>query len=282
MSLDGKTLKVCSCNRTVALDAKALASALKLKAPLQVHDQLCRRDANAFQAALGDSDVIVACTQEAALFGELAAGAGSQSKLQFVNVREQAGWSGERSKTMPKIAALVAMAALPEAEPAPAVEFKSAGQVLIVGPAAAALDWAERLAEQFDVSVLATDSRGGELPLERRYAVWSGKGHQHHRLAGRLRGRVAAAEPDRSRAVHPLQCLRAGLSGKRDRFQLPGRPRQVQVPPRLRQGLRRDRRHRFLARRRCPQGKLRHRPGFVAPAADRHRAAAAGLPRAWG
>ena len=29
MSLDGKTLKVCSCNRTVALDAKALAAALK-------------------------------------------------------------------------------------------------------------------------------------------------------------------------------------------------------------------------------------------------------------
>jgi len=175
MSLDGKTLKVCSCNRTVTLDAKALASALKLKAPLQVHDQLCRRDATAFQAALGDSDVIVACTQEASLFGELAAGAGSQAKLQFVNVREQAGWSGERSKTMPKIAALVAMAALPEPEPAQAVEFKSAGQVLVVGPAAAALDWAERLSEQFDVSVLATGSRGAELPLERRYAVWSGK-----------------------------------------------------------------------------------------------------------
>ena len=136
MSLDGKTLKVCSCNRTVALDAKALASALKLKEPLQVHDQLCRRDVGAFQAALGDPDVIVACTQEAPLFGELAAGTGSQAKLQFVNVREQAGWSNERAKTMPKIAALVAMAALPEAEPAPAVEFKSAGQVLIIGPAA--------------------------------------------------------------------------------------------------------------------------------------------------
>jgi len=175
MSLDGKTLKVCSCNRTVALDAKALSAALKLKAPLQVHDQLCRRDAAAFQAALGDQDVIVACTQEASLFGELAAGAGSHANVQFVNVREAAGWSDERAKTMPKIAALVAMAALPEAEPVPAVEFKSAGQVLIVGPAAAALDWAERLAEQQDVSVLVTDSRGGELPLERRYPVWSGK-----------------------------------------------------------------------------------------------------------
>src|SRR6185503_8453828 len=174
MSLDGKTLKVCSCNRTVALDAKALASALKLKEPLQVHDQLCRRDAAAFQAALGESDVIVACTQEAPLFGELAAGAGSQAKLQFVNVREHAGWSGERAKTMPKIAALVAMAALPEPEPATAVEFKSAGQVLIIGPGAAALDWAERLAEQQEVSVLITDARAAELPLERRYPVWSG------------------------------------------------------------------------------------------------------------
>jgi hypothetical protein len=192
MSLDGKTLKVCSCNRTVALDAKALASALKLKAPLQVHNQLCRRDATAFQAALGDPDVIVACTQEASLFGELAAGAGSVAKLQFVNVREQAGWSGERSKTMPKIAALVAMAALPEPEPAQAVEFKSAGQVLIVGPAAAAIDWAERLSEQFDVSVLATDSRDAVLPLERRYAVWS---KPPSPLARRLRGQWQQQNP---------------------------------------------------------------------------------------
>jgi len=175
MSLDGKTLKVCSCNRSVTLDAKALAAALKLKEPLQVHDQLCRRDAAAFQAALGASDVIVACTQEAALFNELAAGAGSQAKLQFVNVREQAGWSGERGKAMPKIAALVAMAALPEAEPVPAVEFKSAGQVLVIGPASAALDWAERLSEQHDVAVLISDGRNAELPLERRYPVWSGK-----------------------------------------------------------------------------------------------------------
>ncbi|MGA8006149.1 MAG: 4Fe-4S binding protein, partial [Burkholderiales bacterium] len=38
-----------------------------------------------------------------------------------------------------------------------------------------ALDWAQRLAERLDVSVLITRSEGGELPLERRYPVWSGK-----------------------------------------------------------------------------------------------------------
>ena len=129
MSLESKTLKVCSCNHTLALDAKALAAALQSGEPLKLHHQLCRNDAGAFQAALGGGeDVIVACTQEAALFGELA-----QRPIRFVNVREMAGWSAEKST--PKVAALIAMAALPEPEPAPAVEFKSQGQVLVIGRA---------------------------------------------------------------------------------------------------------------------------------------------------
>ena len=171
MSLAGKTLKVCSCNKTVALDAKALASALKTSEPMVVHEQLCRADIGAFQKTLRDPDVIVACTQEAALFGELAAE--SQANLKFVNVREQAGWSAKANEAMPKIAALVAMAALPDPQPAPAVEFKSGGELLIIGPAQAALDWAQRLAPTLSVSVLATDA--GELPLERRFPVWSGR-----------------------------------------------------------------------------------------------------------
>ncbi len=174
MGLEGKTLKVCSCNRTVPLDAKALAAALKAGAPLQVHHQLCRKDAGAYQAALGDPDVIVACTQEAPLFGELAEAAGSRAKLKFVNVREQAGWSAQAADATPKIAALVALAALPEPEPVPAVEFKSGGQLLVIGPSGAALDWAERLAETLEVSVLMTRAHAGELPAERRFPVWSG------------------------------------------------------------------------------------------------------------
>jgi len=168
MSLASKTLKVCSCNRTIPLDAKALAAALKSGEPLNVHHELCRKDIGAFQAAVGASDdVIVACTQETALFSEV-----TEKPVKFVNIRELGGWSAEKST--PKIAALIAMAALPEAEPAPAVEYKSQGQVLVIGPAAAALDWAERLSAQLEVSVLAT-SGGGELPLERKYPVWSGK-----------------------------------------------------------------------------------------------------------
>jgi ferredoxin len=169
MSLESKTLKVCSCNKTVGLDAKALATALGATEPLVVHDQLCRKDAGAFRAALGAADeMIVACTQEAALFGEIA----DSKPIRFVNVREQAGW-GSKEAT-PKIAALIAAAALPEPEPTPAVDFKSGGELLIIGPADAALDWAERLSAQLAVSVLIT-AKSGELPLERKYPVWSGR-----------------------------------------------------------------------------------------------------------
>jgi hypothetical protein len=97
MSLEGKTLKVCSCNRTVGVDAKALARALKTAEPLTVHDQLCRKDAGAFQAALGESDVIVACTQEATLFGELAEQAESRANLKFVSPLPP--WSSGRPAT---------------------------------------------------------------------------------------------------------------------------------------------------------------------------------------
>ena len=251
MSLDGKTLKVCSCNRTVALDARALAAALKTGAPLTVHHELCRKDAGAFQAALGDPDVIVACTQEAALFGELAEAAGTKAGLKFVNVREAAGWSAEAKQSTPKIAALVAMAALPDAAPSPAVEFKSAGQVLIIGPGAG------RSTGQSGCQ----PARGLGAPHERRRraAVRArlsgvvGRGQRAFRLARRLRGRVAPEEPDRPGALHALQRVRARMSGKRDRFQLPDRPFQVQVAPGLRDGLRRDRRHRLRPRRHAAQ-----------------------------
>jgi ferredoxin len=204
MSLESKTLKVCSCNRTVPLDATALAAALGTGEPLKVHDQLCRNDAGAFQAALGGGDdVIVACTQEAALFSEIAA-----KPVKFVNIRELAGWSAERST--PKMAALLAMAALPEPEPVPSVEFTSQGQVLVVGPAAAALDWAERLSAQLEVSVLITSAGQAELPLERKYPVWSGK-------PGAVRGWLGAFEVewrqenpiDLERCTRCNACLRA-------------------------------------------------------------------------
>jgi len=175
MDLKGKTLKLCNCNRTIPLDAKALAGALKSGDPIQIHTELCRKESGAFQEALRDPDVLVACTQEAPLFTELAALAESKSELRFFNIREAAGWSAEGRQATPKIAALAAAAALPEPDPVPRVDYKSGGQVLVIGPSGSALDWAGRLAGPLEPSVLITRNEGGELPAERRYPVWSGR-----------------------------------------------------------------------------------------------------------
>jgi len=175
MSLTGKTLKLCSCNGTVAVDAKRLGATLQSGQPIVLHSELCRKEIDAFQSALSETDLIVACTQEAPLFAELAEGAKSAARISFVNIREFGGWSMEGAAAQPKIAALIAGAALPEPDPVPQVDYRSAGQLLIVGPAAAALDWAERLDDTLEVSVLLTDANQGELPAERGYPVWSGK-----------------------------------------------------------------------------------------------------------
>jgi ferredoxin len=175
VALDDLTLKLCNCNKTMALDAKALAAALKLKQPIQIHTELCRKEIGSFEQALKDEACVVACTQEAPLFAEIAEGAGAKTDLKFINIREHAGWSKEGANATPKIAALLALAELPEAEPVTGVSYKSGGELLIVGPAEAAIAWAEKLSEQLDVNVLVTSQRGGELPAERRYPVWSGK-----------------------------------------------------------------------------------------------------------
>src|SRR6266702_4290453 len=175
MPLEDRTLKICNCNKTMALDAKALAGALKLKQPIRIHTELCRKEVGSFQESLKDEACVVACTQEAPLFSELAQAANAATDLKFVNIREHAGWSQEGASATPKIAALLALAELPEPEPVASVSYKSGGELLIVGPAEGAIAWAEKLAEQLEVNVLVTSQRGGELPAERRYPVWSGK-----------------------------------------------------------------------------------------------------------
>jgi len=175
MSLESKTLKLCSCNGTIPLDAKRLGAALKLQQPVTIHRELCRKEAAQFQGALADPDIVVACTQEAPLFEELAEAAQSQARISFVNIREAGGWSAEGKDAGPKIAALIAAAALPEPQPVAQVDYKSEGQLLIIGPADAALDWAGRLAGTLEVNVLMTGKGAGEQPGERRFPVWSGK-----------------------------------------------------------------------------------------------------------
>src|SRR5690606_15884338 len=134
----------------------------------------CQKEFASFaEGAAGD--VLVGCTQEARLFADIAGEAARTQAIRFVNLREAGGWSSEARGATPKLAALLAQAAMPEPDPVPSVSYRSEGQLLIVGPLAAALGWAEALHERMAVTVLATvSSPGGELPVERAYPVVTG------------------------------------------------------------------------------------------------------------
>lgn len=169
--------KVCNCNRTMPLDAAAGAKlGAALGSPsIPVATQLCRREVGSFLDTIaGVEEVIVACTQEQALFSELAQQKQSVAPLRFVNIRETGGWGAQARESLPKMAALLAAAALPAPEPVPSVDYDSAGQVLIIGPAERALVWAKRLESQLSVSVLITAGKGSNGLQNRSYPVFSG------------------------------------------------------------------------------------------------------------
>jgi ferredoxin len=163
---------ICDCNKTMPLQEKILGEALG--EGLTLHSSLCRREAGAFQQAVkGGAEVVVACTQEQRLFGEIAQQTeGAVSPLKFVNIRETGGWSRDASRAMPKIAALLAAAHLPDPEPVPTVTYKSAGRLLVIGP----MEHAERAAGFVgDVLDVTLFTQGGAGAQERRFPVLGGK-----------------------------------------------------------------------------------------------------------
>jgi ferredoxin len=145
-----------------------------------VHSLLCRREAGAFQrAARSNDDLLVACTQEARLFLELAqategAPSVSERPIRFVNIRETGGWSKDSAAALPKMAALIAAAQLPAPMPVPTVSYASAGRVLVLGRADRAARAAALLEDRLDVSLLLT-TPGGTLPQTRMMAVHTGR-----------------------------------------------------------------------------------------------------------
>ncbi len=105
-------------------------------------------------------NIVIACTQEQRLFSELAEqteGAQTLSApIKFINIRESGGWSKDAAKAMPKIAALLAAAHLPDPEPVSTVTYKSAGRLLIVGELGQAETAAALLGDALDVSIFSS------------------------------------------------------------------------------------------------------------------------------
>ena len=146
------TVLICSCEDTMPPDGDAVRRACR--GTVIEGRQFCRAELERFRKAAADAEtLVVACTQEAPLFREVASEVEGSAPLSFVNIRETGGWSRDAAKAGPKMAALIAAAA----EPAPDIPFvpmTSEGITLIYGRDEQAIEAANLLKDQLDVTVL--------------------------------------------------------------------------------------------------------------------------------
>ena len=158
-----RRLLLCDCEGSMPIDGARLAKALDVETTPHIHSHLCRVEVENYTAGLADgAPLLVGCTQEAPLFRELADDAGAQNDLLFVNLRERAGWCSQPSRTTPKLAALLAEAAL-DIRPAGTITLNSQGVCLVYGSDQVALDAARKLASRLNVTLLLTGA-GDALP----------------------------------------------------------------------------------------------------------------------
>ena len=105
------------------------------------------------KAAASGEPIAVACTQEAPLFSEIANEIGDGTPVTFVNIRETSGWSKDAARAGPKTAALIAANAEPVAD-VPFVSLASDGVALLYGKDVRAIEAANLLKDQLDITVL--------------------------------------------------------------------------------------------------------------------------------
>ncbi len=134
--------------------------------------QLCRAELDQFRkAAKAGGSLAVGCTQEVARFTEEAGE--RPERIDFVNIRETAGWSSEGNAAGPKMAALLAAAA--EAAPDfPLVTLSSEGVILIYGRDERAIEAGRLLADHLDVTVMIRRPTQIEPPAATSFPIVKG------------------------------------------------------------------------------------------------------------
>ncbi len=172
---------VCSCEDTMPLDAETLAKGCRGSEISQAR-QLCRAEIGRFRAAAGEATPLtVACSQETAVFQEVAGEVGRGTPIRFVNIRETAGWSREASAAGPKMAALLAAAAEPMPD-ARSTTVESEGVVLVYGKDERAVEVGNLLKDHLDVTVLIKSPAALPPPARTEFPLAKGvlrsvKGH---------------------------------------------------------------------------------------------------------
>lgn len=159
-----RNILICSCEDTMPLDGEKVRRACHDSVVIEGR-QFCRAELDRVRkaAAAGGEPIVIACTQEAPLFNEVAEESGADAPI-FVNIRETGGWAKDAAKAGPKMAALIAATA----SPAPDVSFvplSSDGVTLLYGKDERVIEAAELLKEHLDVTVLI--KTGSELTPRR-------------------------------------------------------------------------------------------------------------------
>lgn len=198
----GRNVLVCSCEKTMPVDAAAIARACGCSVARA--DQLCRAETALFREALASGvPITVACTQEQPIFEEIADDQGHADPLAFANIREAAGWSRDAADAAPKMAALIAAASI-EMPPIGMVSMQSEGVALILGRDETAIEVGRRLADHLDITVLLEDPEDVLPPARTVFPV----------LTGRVRhavGHLGAFELTIDHYALPLPSSRARL-----------------------------------------------------------------------
>ncbi len=180
MSGKKRSTLICNCENTMQLTPSVLANAFSSQGEdlkdVEVHTHLCRSGIGRFEKALSenpDTQLCIGCTQESALFSEIAAENNRPEPVYF-NIREKAGWSSDAKKASPKAAALVALANL-EQKPARAKSIISDGLCLVIGKGHSTFDAALLLNKRLSVTLLLTSTDDILLPHKLEFPVFSGK-----------------------------------------------------------------------------------------------------------
>ena len=185
MDLDGTTVLVCNCEGSMAIDGDILSKACGVKTGCSVATSLCRSQSSDLAAAMleakdHDKGLLIACTQETAVFETIAQDNGC-SVPATVNIRELAGWSDESTDSAPKMAASIKRAS-EQHNLSHSLTLKSSGRCLIYadagrpnGGADAALTLGARLNGSLGVTVMLANPHEELLPTNDCGIVTTGK-----------------------------------------------------------------------------------------------------------
>jgi ferredoxin len=164
-----RKILICSCEDTVPIDGASVERACR-GADVVRGRQLCHAELNRVRDAVaGGQAIVVACTQEAPLFGEQ----GHETAMTFVNIRETAGWSKDAKAAGPKIAALIAAASEPLPD-VPVVTLTSEGSTLLYGKDERVIEAARLLKDHLGVTVLISKDDAISPPSATEFPLLKG------------------------------------------------------------------------------------------------------------